>query len=140
MESLGSQYQSNVNVLITKFGENHPKVAEALNIQGLYHHHMSRNLPVSLQHHEQALKIYIEWDQLDVSEHILITILDIANVHRSMGNKKKAYKLYNKALNMFRSSCEGRRRDFWIFSTLHAIESLDRIDHNITTTGYASGI
>lgn len=125
-----SQYESNLSKLTAEFGENHPKVAEALNVLGLYHHHMSRNHELSLQYHERALNIFTNCENSSVSRQLSITTTDVGNVYRSMGKKEKASEFYNKALDMVRQESEGRWRDFWIYSITQAIESLSTVDHN----------
>ena len=85
-----------------QLGEWHPKIAEILNILGLFHHHALDDQPSALHYHVQALDIYkSQRDQCSLQKEIAVTILDIGNVHRSMGNNEQAVASYESALRIF---------------------------------------
>mmetsp|Transcript_38619 Transcript_38619/g.78765 ORF Transcript_38619/g.78765 Transcript_38619/m.78765 type:complete len:178 (-) Transcript_38619:86-619(-) len=84
-------------------GDTHPAVAEIYSILGLFHHHVISDHEMSLSYHLQALQILRTASLSDESceVELAVTLTDVGNVCRSLGDDEGAMSSYQEALHIF---------------------------------------
>mmetsp|Transcript_553 Transcript_553/g.705 ORF Transcript_553/g.705 Transcript_553/m.705 type:complete len:162 (+) Transcript_553:97-582(+) len=88
-------------------GNDHPIVANTLNIIGLHHHHVTGDQEAALEYHYEALGILMRAPQdseTNQAMEVAITHTDIGNAHKLRGDGDAALAAYADALVMFRAS------------------------------------
>mmetsp|Transcript_4972 Transcript_4972/g.7395 ORF Transcript_4972/g.7395 Transcript_4972/m.7395 type:complete len:208 (+) Transcript_4972:96-719(+) len=135
-DALIDQYKNELYVRRIDLGDYHPSVAETLNSIGLHHHHRTNDQTEALRYHTDALQIlrHLAEDESNPDDELkrkcniesAITLTDIGNVHKSMGDCEMAMKSYTAALDVFRAL---RMKDDHprVAATHRCIERIDRI-------------
>jgi len=85
------------------FGNQHPCVAETLNVMGIMNHYIKGNQEKALRYHQDALEILLTQKQQseDVLIEVATTLADIGNCYSKLGEWMKAYEMYFKAIDAF---------------------------------------
>uniref|UniRef100_A0A7S1Z6L2 Kinesin light chain n=1 Tax=Trieres chinensis TaxID=1514140 RepID=A0A7S1Z6L2_TRICV len=82
-------------------GNDHPKVAELLSVLGLFYHHVVHDFESALVHHEEALVVLRSQPGDSHKVEVAVTLTDIGNVYRSMGDHPRALSSYEEAIAAF---------------------------------------
>eukprot|EP00957_Ditylum_brightwellii_P024972 1888294-Ditylum_brightwellii.AAC.1 len=83
-----------------RLGKSHPEVAESLNVLALYFRHVARNYKEALKLHTEALDILKVQPAHTQNMELAVTIVDIGDIHRILGDYETAKSKYTEALRI----------------------------------------
>jgi len=89
-----NRFQAELKIRIASYGEDHPKVAETMNVLGLYYHHMAKDYSTALFYHQRALHVLTSWESGCLVEDIAVTLTDIGNIQDLTGDHEGALKSF----------------------------------------------
>eukprot|EP00957_Ditylum_brightwellii_P187520 14280658-Ditylum_brightwellii.AAC.1 len=104
VENFIQHQKEEINNTRNRLGTSHPEVARSLSTLALYFYHVIRNLDEALNALTQALEIFKVQPEHTCDLELAVTIVDIGDIYRAMGNHEKAVFKYKEALKIFREN------------------------------------